>query len=83
MGQSRALAGFAVGLIANLLTWVLLPGVSWLWWNMIGCVVALAVALLPGGLSAGLEARPGAGSIRSLLGMAVVILGVCVGFQLL
>jgi SSS family solute:Na+ symporter len=31
------------GFIANLLTWKFLPGVSWLWWNVSGCVVTFGV----------------------------------------
>jgi len=28
------------GFVANLLTWWLLPGVSWVWWNVSGCVIS-------------------------------------------
>lgn len=34
--------GIATGLSANLLTWLFLPGVSWLWWNVIGCGITFA-----------------------------------------
>jgi SSS family solute:Na+ symporter len=40
-----ALAGLAGGLAANLAMARLAPGVSWLWWNPIGCAVAAGVAL--------------------------------------
>lgn len=40
-----ALAGLASGLAANLALARLAPGVSWLWWNPIGCAVAAGVAL--------------------------------------
>jgi SSS family transporter len=35
-----AVIGFLMGFIANLLTWVFAPNVSWLWWNLSGFVVA-------------------------------------------
>ena len=41
--QVAALAGFACGLMANAYVALLLPEVSWLWWNVIGFVVAMAV----------------------------------------
>jgi SSS family solute:Na+ symporter len=44
IGGSAAILGLAAGLTANLLTALFLPGVSWLWWNPLGCLVALSVA---------------------------------------
>lgn len=44
VGGSAAILGLGAGLTANLLTALLLPGVSWLWWNPLGCLVTLAVA---------------------------------------
>ena len=41
--QLAALAGFACGLVANGYVALLLPEVSWLWWNVIGFVVAMTV----------------------------------------
>jgi len=38
--------GLVVGFGANLLTWLLLPGVSWLWWNVLGALVCIATAAL-------------------------------------
>jgi SSS family transporter len=38
-----AMAGIAAGFAANLLTAALLPGVSWLWWNVIGCAVTMGL----------------------------------------
>jgi len=82
--QSRALAGFAAGIVANLLLWQLLPEVSWLWWNVVGFAVALAVAGLPGLMvrQHGVGGPP-RGHAWLLLGMAAVILLVCMGFQAL
>lgn len=42
-GQRAALLGFVLGLSTNLLLWLAVPTVSWLWWNVSG----LAVGLLP------------------------------------
>lgn len=35
-----AVSGFASGFVANLLLWKFAPQVSWLWWNVIGFVMA-------------------------------------------
>jgi len=35
--------GIIAGFIANLMTWLLLPGVSWLWWNVSGCLITFGV----------------------------------------
>jgi len=43
-GQSAAIVGFFAGLCANGAIWYWLPEVSWLWWNVTGCVVALVTA---------------------------------------
>lgn len=37
------IAGIIAGFIANLMTWLLLPGVSWLWWNVSGCLITFSV----------------------------------------
>lgn len=37
--------GFVFGLVSNLLCWKFAPEVSWLWWNVIGCIAALACAM--------------------------------------
>ena len=39
-----AVAAFALGILANAATWLALPGVSWLWWNVSGCLVSVAAA---------------------------------------
>ncbi len=38
--------GIVAGFLVNLLLWLFAPGVSWLWWNVIGCVVAFGVGYL-------------------------------------
>jgi SSS family solute:Na+ symporter len=44
--QRAALAGVAAGLSANLALALLAPGVSWLWWNPCGFLVAVTAALV-------------------------------------
>jgi len=44
-GERRTLAGFFAGFIANACAWTLLPQLSWLWWNLLGCAVVLLFAL--------------------------------------
>lgn len=86
-GQGRAIAGFAAGVAGNAVLWLALPGVSWLWWNVAGCVTALAVTAIlswrrlrwPGtALAGGLPERS---SVWILLGAGAVILAVCIGFD--
>ena len=48
------------GFIVNLLLWKFAPGVSWLWWNVIGCAVTAGVGytvslLTPGPVKAGVD----------------------------
>ena len=51
-----AIAAFALGIVANAATWLALPGVSWLWWNVSGCLVSVVAAGLLQTLGGG---RPG------------------------
>lgn len=46
IGQRRALVGFVAGLSVNIGCWLLVPSLSWLWWNVIGLVVCLVCACL-------------------------------------
>ncbi|KGE03600.1 sodium:solute symporter family transporter [Pseudohaliea rubra] len=41
-----ALGGFLVGIGGNIIIALTLPGVSWLWWNVSGLLLALAAALV-------------------------------------
>lgn len=35
--------GIIAGFLVNLYLWLFVPGVSWMWWNAIGCLVTVAV----------------------------------------
>ncbi|WOJ94181.1 sodium:solute symporter [Congregibacter variabilis] len=48
----NAVAAFLCGVVANLLLWQLAPSISWLWWNLAGCLVTLAMAAMGSGPSA-------------------------------
>ncbi len=60
-------AGIVAGFAGNFIVWKWLPGISWIWWNVIGALVTAAVAyggslLVPGPLfedKRGLVWRPG------------------------
>jgi SSS family solute:Na+ symporter len=84
-GERRALAGFFAGFAANAAAWVLLPQLSWLWWNLLGCAVVLLFALtalprLTRPVGAGLAgARPTA---LALVAAALLMLAVLLVLQL-
>ncbi|MEE4278169.1 MAG: sodium:solute symporter [Halieaceae bacterium] len=44
--EGRVLLAFTMGFATNLLTWQLLPQISWLWWNVIGAMATVGIALL-------------------------------------
>ena len=86
VGQRAAVLGFCTGLAANLVAWLFLPYLSWLWWNPLGFAVALMVTLLVGravevGVDRGSLARPPRAQSRQLLAMAALILLICLGFD--
>ncbi len=41
-----AVTGILCGFIANLMLWKFAPEVSWLWWNVIGCLITFSVGYL-------------------------------------
>ncbi len=72
-----AVAGAIAGLAANLALAALAPGVSWLWWNLTGLVVALLVGVVVGSSSVPAEVRPprgGGGLARVLIAYFGLIL---------
>ena len=83
-GASRAVAGFFVGVAGNCVLWLWFPVVSWLWWNVAGCLVALAISLIGSGARLTLPSRrPARGDVVRLVSMAAGIFTVCVAFQTL
>lgn len=38
--------GFIGGLLSNICAWVFWPALSWLWWNVSGCLLAIGLAYL-------------------------------------
>ena len=57
-----AIIGLAAGVGLNIYLWLYVPSVSWLWWNVLGLVAALAVAAvlsLPNISKAGETVTPG------------------------
>jgi len=82
-----AVAGAAAGVAANLGVAWLLPGVSWLWWNVIGFAVALLVGVLAGRARAAVEPRPPASPravalARGLAALFIVILAALAALSL-
>jgi SSS family solute:Na+ symporter len=43
--STGVVTGLFAGIAANIGLWVFCPGVSWLWWNVVGCVVACVVGI--------------------------------------
>lgn len=85
IGPTGVKVGFILGITINLLCWRFAPQISWLWWNVIGCGIALACAWaisaafekVPVGEPPVLFARPAAVDARYgviLLLWAVVLL---------
>jgi SSS family solute:Na+ symporter len=82
VSQRVAAAGFACGLLVNLALWAFAPGVSWLWWNVAGWAVAIAVPIAARGGRA-LErptVSPSRGAAVALLAMALSIFLICLWF---
>lgn len=46
IGGRSALIAFSAALVSNIVIWLALPSVSWLWWNLTGLVSCLMFALL-------------------------------------
>jgi len=50
-----AITGFVLGFVVNVFFWLYMPLVSWLWWNVIGCLVSLIFVAAFGGMKMNLE----------------------------
>lgn len=62
-----ATAGLIGGFLINVYLWVYQPGVSWLWWNVIGFVVAFAVGYILSILSSAQIARKTEAQLEGLI----------------
>jgi SSS family solute:Na+ symporter len=51
VGASRAVAAFVAGIGCNAALWLFMPELSWLWWNVAGCLATLCLAGLTAGIS--------------------------------
>ena len=40
------ISGLFLGIFGNVLCWLFFPGISWLWWNVLGCIIALIVGIV-------------------------------------
>jgi SSS family transporter len=79
IGSRGAVTAFVAGLLGNGMLLLLAPGVSWLWWNVAGAVIAMAVAVMWGlgarlQVSSAVVALPPARLAFQLGGMALFIL---------
>ena len=71
-GRSAVAGGF-VGLTTNFLLWQLAPDVSWLWWNVVGCLATLVFGHLGGESTRGLSA-PRVGRNRESIRLALLLI---------
>lgn len=95
VGQARAVLGFVGGIAVNAVLWLGMPQVSWLWWNVAGCLAALGLtalfALVPGPAQAApapAAAVPASPALprratHGLLAAALGIFLVCLAFDAL
>lgn len=86
-------AGLLVGAALNLALWTFVPELFWMWWNLIGLVVAGSVALgldlatgrqrlaLAGDVAAG-QIEPAGRNVPLLLGYFVLIVAISASFAL-
>ena len=51
--EKGAISGLVVGLIGNAILWKFAPQVSWLWWNVVGFMVAFGVGSIVSKLTGG------------------------------
>jgi SSS family solute:Na+ symporter len=81
VGQRRAAMGFMAGFAANLLLWLFAPQISWLWWNVSGCLVSMLVTVIGSATPWQAPAAAPTSSTRAwLLGMTALIFCICLGF---
>jgi len=44
--STGVITGLFAGIAGNIGLWAFFPGISWLWWNVVGCVVACVVGIM-------------------------------------
>ena len=44
--EKGAISGLVVGLVTNACLWMFVPQISWLWWNVVGFMVAFNVGVI-------------------------------------
>lgn len=76
-----SIAGLLTGLAANVAVWRACPQVSWLWWNVIGFGAAAAIGLAGRGSATVERISWPRGATISLVGATIVIVALCVAFQ--
>ncbi|MFT4769882.1 MAG: SSS family transporter [Glaciecola sp.] len=74
-----AVTAFLCGAVLNLSLWQLAPDVSWLWWNLAGCLTTLAVVIFYSGYAAVQSALQTLGRANPPLRTTVTLLGGFVG----
>ena len=88
IGGRAMCAGVAAGVAVNVTFWLLALPVHWMWWNLIGFVVAVAVAAaMPAGTRSEMPPAPawretwrgGGGTLAALVTVFLVVLALVVG----
>ncbi len=44
--STGVISGLFLGIFGNVLCWQFFPGISWLWWNVLGCIIALIAGIV-------------------------------------
>jgi SSS family solute:Na+ symporter len=44
--STGVITGLFAGILGNVLCWLFFPGISWLWWNVLGCIIAFSSGIV-------------------------------------
>ncbi|MDX1778064.1 MAG: hypothetical protein R3339_04235, partial [Thermodesulfobacteriota bacterium] len=44
--STGVITGLFAGILGNVFCWFFFPDISWLWWNVLGCVIALSAGIV-------------------------------------
>jgi SSS family solute:Na+ symporter len=44
--STGVISGLFLGIFGNVLCWLFFPGISWLWWNVLGCVITFIAGII-------------------------------------